>query len=58
MIKVSTIGLQMEVIYLFILVWFSVILFYVNLSRLSSQPLTILAPLVLLRVRWSIPLVP
>ena len=37
-------------------------LFYVNVSgirpqsRLSSQPLTIPAPWVLLRVRWSIPL--
>ena len=38
-------------------------LFYVNVSgvrprsRLSSQPLTLLVPWVLLRVRWSIPLV-
>ena len=39
-------------------------LFYVNvsgvrpLSRLSSQPLTIPPPWVLLRVKWSIPLIP
>ena len=41
-----------------------VVLFYVNVSgmhpqsSLSSQPLTILAPQVLLCIRWSIPLVP
>ena len=39
-------------------------LFYMNVSgmqlwsQLSSQTLTILAPWILLRIKWSIPLVP
>ena len=43
---------------------FVLFLFYVNVSgmcpqsRLFSQPLTILAPWVLLCIRWSIPLIP